>query len=168
MCPSDIYLFLHVSKGCFYPITGFEIFFTRSGIKFPISFFNIFWEHGGILQPYGWPVTKIEGHMQRRDWTICGSGGHDAVFQHGGKYSRVKESRSHGTQAEEQQAGQSWGLWNRLFSPESLPSYTEEIESAVRMYRQNEDVWTERIWGEASFPMWFLLKMWLRVYIRWV
>lgn len=45
------------------------------------------------------------------------------------------------------------------FFPESLPSYTEEMESAVRMYGQNEDVRTERIWGEASFLMCFLLKM---------
>lgn len=137
MCLSGIY-FSMFQKVASCLIIGFEGFFTCSGINFPISFFNTFWECGGLLQPQGWLVTKVEGHRLRRDWTICDSRGYDAVLPCGGRYARVKETCSHGSQTEEQQARQSHRLWGRLCFPESLPSYTEGIKFAMRMYRQTE------------------------------
>lgn len=82
----------------------------------------------------GWSLS----HRLRRDWTICDSRGYDAVLTCGGRYARVKETCSHGSQTEEQQARQSHRLWGRLCFPESLPSYTEGIKFAIRMYRQTE------------------------------
>lgn len=142
-------------------IIGFERFFTCSGIKFPISFFNTFWECGGLLQPQGWPVTKVEGHRLRGDWIICDSRVQDTAFPCGDRYASTKETRSHGTQTEEPRSRQSHRLRGRL-----CPWVTEEVKFAVRVCRQDEDVWTEDL-GRGQFSVWFLLKMWSHLYSRW-